>query len=170
MANFEKAVKETLENEGLFSDDPKDRGGKTNFGITWRTARRFGYFGFMKNLTKEKSIEIYRAGYWNTLKLDSLKSQKLAEKLFDLHVNCGGVVKKFFQLVLNTFNRDGKTWPDIKVDGKIGNITISTCNKAMKNKMSASNIFKAINCLQGERYISLKQERFVNGWFDKRIS
>lgn len=176
MANFKIAVKETLEKEGLFSDRKADAGGKTNYGITWLTAKRFGYYGSMKNLTKKKAIEIYKKGFWNPLKLDNVDSQKLANKIFDINVNCGGIVKKYLQRSLNVFNRNQKSWYDIKVDGKIGAITIGVLNRACKNKMTERNILKALNCLQGHKYITLAEnpkrmdELNVNGWFNQRIN
>jgi len=176
MANFYLAVERVLKIEGKYSDRAADSGGKTNFGITWLTARSFGYLGLMKNLTKGTAIDIYKKQFWDKLNLGLIDDQELAEKIFDINVNCGNKVKKYLQRSLNVFNRYGVTWPDIKVDGKIGKITISTVNRATKSYMSKRNIIKSLNCLQGVRYIELaenknrKDELNINGWFNKRIS
>ena len=59
-----KIINNTLEKEGLYSDNILDNGGKTMYGITEKVARNFGYKGSMEKLTKEQAIEIYSKLYW----------------------------------------------------------------------------------------------------------
>ena len=46
--------------EGGYSNNPADRGGETNWGITKATARANGYQGEMKALTREEAYAILR--------------------------------------------------------------------------------------------------------------
>lgn len=79
----------------------------------------------------------------------------------------------FVQRALNAFNRYGKDWNDVPVDGVIGPITIKELNVAVKKRKQ--NILKALNVLQGYTYIALaenserKDEMNINGWFANRI-
>ena len=89
MSNFDKAVKLTLKHEGGYVNDVHDRGGETNFGVTAKVARGFGYNGAMIDLTEDEAKEIYKELYWDKLKLDSIKYYSVSQKLFDMGVNAG---------------------------------------------------------------------------------
>ena len=69
MAEFGVALKETLENEGRYSNRANDAGGETMYGITKWTAIRYGYFGRMKNMSIEIANSIYKMEYWDRLRL-----------------------------------------------------------------------------------------------------
>jgi lysozyme family protein len=88
MADFQKALAYTLAHEGGWSDDPADPGGATNFGITLKTAQRFGVKTKeeLRRITPERVAEIYEAGYW---KYGGVEDQRVATKLFDMAVNMG---------------------------------------------------------------------------------
>jgi len=175
LANFEISFRKTKRLEGGYSNRKADAGGATNYGITKLTAMRHGYFKSMKYFTLAQAKKIYKKSYWDNLKLSDIRSQKLANKIFDVHVNCGGVVKKFLQRSLNVFNKYGRLYPDLKIDGKIGPITIRTLNTATKDPRILSSIIKAITCLQGARYIRLAENKKrrdqlnILGWFLNRI-
>lgn len=174
MTRFNEAFKETLANEGGYSNRTDDAGGETNFGITVAVARANGYYGPMKDLTIEQAKSIYKKRYWDPLRLDDLQSSALAKKLFDTGVNCGiGTAAKFLQRALNVLNRGGKDWPDLTVDGSIGLATVAMTNKA--TGLRETNVLKVVNILQGMYYIGLaenpeRQDRMnLNGWINSRI-
>jgi lysozyme family protein len=64
MGTFEAKMAKTALAEGGYVNDPSDRGGETNHGVTVAVARAFGYRGAMRDLTKDTALEIYRARYW----------------------------------------------------------------------------------------------------------
>jgi lysozyme family protein len=86
--NFEIALRHVLVHEGGYVNHPKDPGGETNYGITRRTARAHGYTGSMRTIPMSKVREIYRKGYWETIKGDALPAG-LDYAVFDFAVNSG---------------------------------------------------------------------------------
>lgn len=90
---FENALKFVLAREGGYVNDPDDRGGATNKGITQNT-----YNGWLKsngkaskdikNITDAEVKEIYYKNYWLTAGCDKMTS-KFAVACFDTAVNMG---------------------------------------------------------------------------------
>ena len=188
MALFSIAYKITKGNEGIYSNDANDLGGETVYGIArkynadwkgWPIVDKIrGQQINMSVLIQKEPLlltyaqEFYKADYWDTLRLDLVNNQKIANKLFDMAVNIGvGRVKVWLQEVLNVLNDRGRIYPDIKVDGSIGKVTIETLNKNPKPE----NIINALTALQGAHYIQRakdnpSQERFLNGWLIRAFS
>lgn len=88
MAEFQPAVEKVLRSEGGYSDRAADRGGPTQFGITEKVARTFGFQGDMRDLTREQAIDIYKREYWDPLNLDAA-AQEQADQIFQMAVNSG---------------------------------------------------------------------------------
>lgn len=100
MANFEQAVALVLKHEGGFVDDPDDKGGMTNFGITEGAFlsfyKRTPSHEEMINLTVQQAKEIYKSSYWNPFHFDSEPNQKFATVAFNMAVLRGPVsISKF---------------------------------------------------------------------------
>lgn len=177
--SFEKALKHVFGVEGGFVNDPKDSGGATKYGITESVARAHGYVGAMADLTPETARRIYRAQYWDTLRLDEVSALSVptALELFDTSVNCGVAVGgQFLQRALNALNREQKDYPDMKVDGLVGPMTVSALRSYLNKRGSTGEtvLLRALNSLQGARYIELaekrqKDEAFVFGWLSNRV-
>ncbi|HRQ68067.1 MAG TPA: glycosyl hydrolase 108 family protein [Candidatus Syntrophosphaera sp.] len=66
MDYFDRIIEFTLKWEGGYNNDPNDPGGETNFGIS----KRYHPKEDIKNLTRERAIEIYRNEYWLRYKCD----------------------------------------------------------------------------------------------------
>ena len=180
MSNFEKAFAHTLGLEGKYSNNPNDTGGETMWGITKALAIHYGYSKPMREMPVDIAQKIYKVEFWDKLKLEEVAkmSPELAIEMFDTAVNMGGAVAvMFLQSCLNSFNRQGKLYTDIKEDGAIGKTTIDTLHKyyATRGIDGVKVILKAMNCLQGARYIELgnrrpQNEEFTFGWFNNRVS
>ncbi len=179
MNAFDSALKHTLGIEGDFSDDPADSGGATKWGITESVARAFGYSGPMQDMPVSLAQSIYLQNYWELLKLNviSMLSEDIALEIFDTGVNCGvGFAGQSLQRALTAFNRNGRDYPDLVVDGLVGRMT-HTALRAFLDKRGLDGemvLLRALNCLQGARYIQLvenrpKDERFIYGWFLNRV-
>jgi lysozyme family protein len=90
--NFSAALEETLRHEGGFVDHPLDPGGPTNLGITQATLAAFRgkpvSRAQLMALRKDEAAQIYRNGYWDAVKGDSLPAG-IDLAVFDLAVNSG---------------------------------------------------------------------------------
>lgn len=169
-----------LAKEGGFVDHPDDRGGPTNFGITRTVALAAGWTGSMRDLPRERAIGIYRRRYWSLPRFDAiaLVAPGVAAELFDTGVNMGpGVAVGFLQRSLNAMNRQGRDWPDIIVDRAIGGATLDALRRllAVRGKAGEMALLKALNALQGARYIELAEgrqanESFLFGWLSSRVA
>jgi lysozyme family protein len=145
MADFDKALAKTLLNEGGFADRRSTTGEVVNRGITHWTLRALNrMIGFgtgpttprsepasnrevarVRNIPMAETQAIYRQQYWTPVGCDNIADQALAEKVFDIGVNCGtGTAAKMLQRAVN---RQG--WPSgIVEDGKIGPKSIAAIN------------------------------------------
>ena len=182
MANFEIALGVVMGMEiGAgpdYTNDPDDPGGETKYGVTETMARNMGYKGEMKDLPWEFAKRVYKAAFWDYLKLDEVQDQDIATELFDISVNISPVTAiMYLQRTLNVLNRNEMDWPDIVVDGVIGKITLGVMNQASSmSEMKKRNILKSLNVLQGYFYFHKselspsRKEKFLNGWLNKRVS
>lgn len=161
MADFELAVKKILNFEGCYSNDPKDYGGETKFGI----AKKFYPEVDIKNLTQEEAEAIYKRDYWDKLMLDNVINQGVADELFDIAVNMAWHrAALFIQQILNIVTK-----LQLKEDGLIGYKTLSAIN----NYKYPETLVAALNGLQFMHYWKRVQEDvsqkvFFRGWL-KRV-
>lgn len=149
------------------------------WGITAKVARDFCYSGPMQALPLGTAKAIYQARYWDLLHLDAVDqiSPPIAAEMFDTAVNCGaGVPVPFLQRSLNAFNRQGKDYFDVPVDGLNGPTTVSAFRAFihLRGARGEQVMLKALNAQQGVRYFDITEHRPANedfefGWWDKRV-
>lgn len=177
---IDQLLEELITREGGYVNNPADRGGATNFGITEAVARANGFTGSMRQLPRDTAKTIYRRIYWERPHFDAVASRapSVAEELFDTGVNMGpSVAATFLQRALTALNRMGSDYPDLTPDGQIGNVSLTALDAFFKTRGSEAGqtvLLRALNALQGERYIRLaevnpKQETFLYGWLANRI-
>jgi lysozyme family protein len=171
MKPFDFAFEQTLCLEGGYSDDPADRGGRTKWGITEATLkdackRRLVRTRDVSRLSKEEARLIYKADYWDALKLDSVLSPSIAAEIFDTAVNMGrSAAVKIIQEALNYLGES------LALDGVMGMKTLTALNKwAGKDERA---LFVCLNGFQFIHYVGIvevnaTQKRFARGW-TKRI-
>lgn len=177
---FDQAFGITIGHEGDFSDHAEDSGGATRYGITEAVARANGYVGPMSALPYSLARSIAYAHYWEQNRLDEVGaiSNKLALELFDTGYNMGiGTAAQYLQRCLNAFNRAQRDYPDVKVDGILGNSTLYALKRfmAVRKQDGETVLLRAVNALQGAGYISIaqnreKDEKFVFGQFLNRVA
>jgi lysozyme family protein len=88
VSSFDESFDALIGNEGGYSNNPKDPGGETMWGVTARVARAAGYTGAMKDLPRETAKAIAQRLYWDPLKLD-LFDARVAFQIFDANYNGG---------------------------------------------------------------------------------
>lgn len=172
-------IDELLIREGGYVDHPSDKGGPTNWGITEFVARAFGYTGSMRDLPRATAKEIYLKRYWQQPGYEKVNevSPKLAEELFDTGVNMGtGMATMFLQRALNVLNQRATLFPDMRVDGALGNLTLAALQafKAKRGDAGMTVLWRMLNGQQSVRYIELaesreSQEDFQFGWQAHRV-
>lgn len=176
---IDSLIDAVLDREGGYVNHPADRGGETMFGITAAVARANGYDGAMRDLPLGTARAIYRALYWRRPRFDTVApvAPLLAAELFDTAVNMGPpVATAFLQRALNALNRGATDYPDIVVDGSLGGATLAALNAFLTRRGAGGEhvLLKAIEALQGERYVALAERRpadeaFLYGWLVNRI-
>ncbi|TKD51799.1 glycoside hydrolase family 108 protein [Sphingomonas baiyangensis] len=179
MHDIEGLIDEVIAREGGYSNHAADRGGATRWGVTQAVARANGYLGDMRHLPRDTAAAIYRRLYWQRPRFDAVADRApcIAAELFDTGVNMGpGVATGFLQRALNALNRNGRDYADIARDGAIGPRTLAALDAflAARGERGETVLLKAIEALQGERYMSLAESRpaneaFLYGWLANRI-
>lgn len=176
---FDRLIDGLIGREGGYVNHPDDRGGETIWGITVAVARRYGYRGAMRQMPRAEAVRIYRQRYWLEPGFGDVAavSVPVAEELFDTGVNMGqGIASAMLQRSLNALNRRGQDYADIVVDSDIGRATLTALRGFLKVRGAEGEkvLLKALNVLQGERYISLAEgraanESFLYGWLRTRV-
>jgi lysozyme family protein len=168
-----------IDREGGYVNHPADRGGPTKYGITEAVARAHGYAGAMAQLPRDEAAAIYRRLYWLRPRFDQIarRAPALAAELFDTGANMGpAVAATFLQRALTALNRNGKDYPDLVPDGRIGPATLAALDSFFEKRGKTGEVvlLRALEALQGERYLRLAERRpaneaFLYGWLANRI-
>jgi lysozyme family protein len=180
MTAIDDKVAALIQREGGYSDNPADKGGPTNFGITEHVARAYGYAGDMRSLPYTIASSIYRIQYWTAPSFAqvNLVYDKVASELFDTGVNMGpSVASTFLQRALNVLNRGATDYPDINEDGKIGRMTLYSLEQYRVKRSNEGEVvlIELLNDYQGCRYSDIakanpKDEGFMFGWIANRVA
>lgn len=175
---FDDAFKIVLGFEGGYVNDPADRGGETNYGITEGTlnaAYQAGLVGHndIKKLTIDEAKVIYKANYWDKSKCDELPVP-LDYLVFDASVNHGiGGAGKLLQRSINRCIKANK----VTVDGAIGPLTLSALGEYLGKYKSTCLFPVELICHvflleRVELYNSIirkdsTQKSFIHGWLNR---
>jgi lysozyme family protein len=84
MLTFDQAFDRLFTSEGGYSNDPRDPGGETNWGISKRAYPTVE----IRTLTREEAKAIYLRDFWARIGADSLPSS-VVYQVFDFAVNSG---------------------------------------------------------------------------------
>lgn len=184
MAIFKISFDRTIGIEGGYSNIASDRGGRTYKGIAermwpdwpgWVIVNKhepLKRYQVIASEALDRMVEdFYRVNFWDMLRLGAIRSQDVADELFDTAVNMGvETAGRFLQQGLNLLNRDQRDYKNLEVDGDIGNNTLGIAN----GFANTPALLKTLNGLQFCRYrdICLKdpgQEANFAGWL-KRVT
>jgi lysozyme family protein len=178
--DVDQLIDAVIEREGGYVSNPADTGGPTCFGITEAVARANGYAGAMRQLPREDAAAIYKRLYWLRPGFDQVakRSARVAAELFDTGVNMGpAVAAVFLQRALTALNRNARDYPYLTPDGKIGPGTLAALDAFLALRGTSSGetvLLRALEALQGERYLRLAERRpaneaFLYGWLANRV-
>lgn len=177
MTPFDKALSFVFGNEGGYSNDPDDRGGATNLGITQSTLDRArleitGLPESVRSLTRAEAAEIYRVLYWEASKADMMP-YPLSTLHFDAAVNHGvGGAAKLLQRTINNYAAKAGLDVRVDVDGAVGPKTLAALCQCLDLKGNVSLICE-IYCNEREAYYKAivennpSQSVFLRGWLNR---
>jgi len=125
--NFPACVAFTLAEEGGFSDDPRDPGLATNFGITQDTLTHWrgvpATVDDVRNLTQDEASAILRALYWAACNCQALPIG-VDLLTFDFAVNAGpGTSARELQAAVGV-KQDGMVGPDTEAAAAAADPTV----------------------------------------------
>ncbi len=184
---FKRACEKTLRIEGGYTDNPNDRGGPHNLGVTLTTLDRWfqkvndrpANINDLKALTVAEAETLYFDLYWSDR---HLPCQAIAEwwepmghEVFDTAVNSGPEQSAIFlQRTLNLLNRNEKVFDDLKVDAWAGLATLEAMEAMDKLPRGRERLMLGINVEQGAFLRDLamrdpRQEEFYGGWLLHRV-
>jgi lysozyme family protein len=177
--DIDRLIDEAIGREGGYVNHPADRGGATCWGITEAVARAHGYRGEMRKFPRNDALVIYNQIYWTRPGFAELANiaPVIAAELFDTGINMGpAVAVAFLQRALNALNRGASDYADIVAGPRIDAATMAAL-RAFLNKRKPGGeavLMKALEALQGERYLDLAERRpaneaFLYGWLANRI-
>jgi lysozyme family protein len=172
-------IDDVIGREGGYSNHPADRGGATRWGITEAVARAHGYRGDMRTFPRDEAVALYTRIYWVRPGFDRIAAvaPEIAAELFDTGVNMGpGVAVSFLQRALNALNRGASDYADIVPGVRIDDATVAALTTFLNKRAPHGErvLMKALEALQGERYLDLAERRpaneaFLYGWLANRL-
>jgi lysozyme family protein len=179
LMNIDKLIDDIIGREGGYSDNSADRGGPTKWGVTEAVARMAGWRGDMRDLPRDFAVALYRRAYWQRPGFDRLLpiAPKIAAELFDTGVNMGpSTATGFLQRALNALNRGGRDYADLPPATCVDDTTLAALTAFLKLRSPHGEtvLLKALEALQGERYLHLAEARpaneaFLYGWLANRL-
>jgi len=111
---FDQCFEKLIAHEGGVSENPKDPGGLTNYGISQRAYPNLD----IRSLTLAEVKQLYKRDYWDRAQCDQLPSQ-LSYLVFDAAVNSGiGQSIRFLQRAVGVAD-----------DGVMGAVTLSAIKR-----------------------------------------
>lgn len=166
-------LNEVLKYEGGFVNDPFDKGGKTNRGITESTLKSAIKQGIVPSTVTIESLtndlesvrKIYEINYYLRAKCDQMP-HPLAFAHFDAAVNHGvGNAARFIQRTLNALGAA------LNVDAAIGPLTIAALEKTLA-VVELDVIVKVYCDIRKSFYDAIvannpSQQKFYRGWMNR---
>lgn len=176
MSDFSKAIPFVLKHEGLYSNNPKDPGGPTMYGISLRFLKTMGADGDInkdgvidikdiKGIKVEDAMRLYHDSFWEPSRYSKINAQAIATKALDLSVNMGpSVAHKIIQKAVNRLIIEADK---LGVDGILGPKSFAAINATKSGPLMAAI------CLEAEKYyesLVIKNPDlriFINGWLNR---
>lgn len=167
MAKIDVLLPFILSWEGGFVNNPKDRGGATNKGVTLSTWRSIGYDKDgdgdidvidLKLITDDDVLKkVLKPMYWNRWKADQINDQSIANLLVDWVWTSGSYGIKYPQQVLG-----------VTADGIVGAKTIAAIN----NHPNKAVLFSKLWARRKQQFNAIakadpSQRAFLKGWCNR---
>ncbi len=147
--------------EGGFVNDPSDRGGATNMGVTIATWQSVGYDKDHDGDIDTQDIKLLSPAdftlvlkkYWDQWKADDIHNQSIANILVDWVWGSGAWGIKIPQRILG-----------LKQDGIVGSITLTRINAADARTLFNMIFDERLKFLDNIVLKNPSQAKFLKGW------
>lgn len=177
MSNFDDAIDFVLKNEGGLSDNPRDKGSITHYGISLRFLRSLGrdrlrsYSIYedpdeqtIKDLTVDQAKKIYHEEFWVSAPFHEIANQMHCNYIFDMAINCG--ISPAIKAVQRACWAVMKRWESLVDDGVLGQETI------LAIQMCGMFLMPAFRAERGNYYRNIvnahpDQKEFLAGWYNR---
>lgn len=168
LSPWERAARWILKAEGGYANVPGDRGGETNYGLTWPAVLEAIQRGVLprgttvRDLTAEQALLVYRACYYGDARcMDMPPAVGLA--VFDAAVHSG--IGRSVRWLQDTLNDLGAC---LVVDGQAGFQTVAALQAQPQGAVLDALLERRREFLR-ELAKKPKQAQFSNGW-QKRVN
>ncbi|WP_407248217.1 glycoside hydrolase family 108 protein [Klebsiella pneumoniae] len=170
---FSKISSVILQHEGGYVNDPNDRGGETNMGITIASWRAYAPSDLgieattntLRNMTKEQAEIIYYNHYWEPKGFCKLETIKIALMLYDWTITSGRAVTQVRKMLHNEYNIN------LVVSNTMDDDMIHCINAIEDQEQLLSRIaevrkeyYRSLTITNGEPNT---QVRFLTGWINR---
>ena len=170
---FSKISSVILRHEGGYVNDPNDRGGETNMGITIATWRAYAPIDLgieatsssFRNMTKEQAEIIYYNHYWEPKGFCKLENTKVALMVYDWTITSGRAVKQIRKMLHDEYNNR------LIVNNIMDDDMIHCINAVENQEQLLSRIaeirkdyYRSLTITNGEPNAQIK---FLNGWINR---
>lgn len=162
MARFDDCVAFVLRMEGGYVDDPVDRGGVTNMGITqreysqWLASVGNPPGASVRDITMGEVETIYRVDYWNKVEADRFGGP-VDLVLFDTAVNHG--VSRTIKILQDALQ--------VPVDGVLGPMTLTAALVDSPRQLAIDVLTARANFYTRIVQNAPSQARYSNGWANR---
>jgi lysozyme family protein len=155
--NFDSSFAKVIQSEGGYVNDPADRGGETNLGVTigaWGAyINRAIQPGEMAKLTKSDVKPFYKSMYWDKVRGDDLPAG-VDYAVFDFAVNAGVArAAKFLQRAVGAVD-----------DGVVGSGTLDRVAKIDPAVLLKNFADQKQRFYNGLATTNPTQQKFLKGW------
>ena len=157
----------TLKHEGGLSNHKADKGGLTNFGITFKTLKSLvpdATEDTLINMTKEEAIAFYRTYFFFGMGVDKYPTA-IQDIMFDMNVNHG--LSNSTRILQRALLLSGMP---VKVDGQPGPQTLTAANvvdsRILRNNLIAARLRFFATIVRNNP----SQAVFANGWKNRAMS
>jgi len=145
MSYYDECFTRLMGNEGGYSNNPKDPGGETNWGVTKKSYPALN----IKNLTQDDAKAIYKRDFWDACRCEEL-FPVLAFAVFDCAVNSG--CRQAVELLQQALGVDD--------DGVFGRVTMRRVNDEDASVLTAKYLGRRLGFMTNLR----PWDTFSKGW------
>lgn len=151
--------------EGGYSNDPYDKGGETNYGLSSRFLKARGIDKKVSELTMQDVRTIYYTYIWLPSQAEKFNDTTVQLFVFDCSVNHG------ISTAAGLLQRAVDCLTPIAIDSIIGKQTIKATNDLI-NSTSFPLLLELMKLVRGGYYLHIierdsTQKQFIKGWLKR---